>query len=439
MLSAVFLNGLTGCGSSSKGAAVSISLKLTSNATPVHRAMERAVESLSLDPGRFTRHFLNGSVDSGGASASQLLSLKYFIAGIQICQSMTTQGSAYTSQSGCAMLFGGPTDATLNPTSGFGSAGYAAMASYAATATTGFIDLMDPTSRATIATGGTIGTPSVPAGAYNWGIIQWSYPIKVTASMTTSAGTLYTRPGTTDSNNLTTASTSFTSGGTGGATPQEGVVSLPNGGTWIKFQSPFNVVATDTVSVALAFNPDNLIRGFYVTGGATPPSNLSYYDGASKSGDAINVPFLDMTPIPLRGSDQAIVESYLTNNSSSPYTISGTTDTFQIRLELYYNSSDTTKAISGATIRVIPQQNSQYSTDIQKIASITAGAGGTLSFNDYSGAAIISGFTRQTALNGTTTASIPCGNSTSNFTPSGCASGSSLTPTFVLTAVNALN
>ena len=120
----------------------------------------------------------------------------------------------------------------------------------------------------------------------------------------------------------------------------------------MKFQNPFVVSAADVsagtaYTVDLTFNPDNLIRGFAAPNG---PSNLSLVDGTlgASTTNSINVPELDLGPVPRKSTDKTIVESYTTT------LITGMTDTFTLRLELYYNSSDTAKTIYGATLRVIP-------------------------------------------------------------------------------------
>lgn len=437
----------SGCGSSSSsasGASVKANLKLASNSKSYALAENPFV------PYSLSRIFSLQNSDTsyatsaGGASATQLESLKYYIGEISICESLTTSGTAYSSPTNCFTVYTGPSNSTLFPAGGAGSnPDYASMVTYASSITDGFIDLMDSTSRDKITTGGSSGVASaVKAGSYKWGYISWAYPIKVKATVTAGATTLYTHPGTTTnrsgSSALTTASTLFTT-----ASAEEAIVSLPNGGTWFKFQNPFVVTDADVTAkteyqLDLTFNPDNLIRGFAYTGsgGSNTPSNLNYYDGTNDgTHNAINVPFIDLTPVPRKSTDLTIVETYTAT------TLSGTTDTFKIRLELYYNSSDSTKSIYGATLRVLPLSSTQWATDIQKISFVKTASDGTLSFNDYADNPIISGFTRQTTVGGTTTATLPCSGAyaSTNFAPTGCASGSSVTTTFSLSSLNSLN
>ena len=428
LIGAIGLLGISACSSSSSTTpttSVVANMKITSAAT-----------KLSLDSD-------SSDLTAGGAAAGTggLTSLKYFITSIQICQSMTTTGTAFSAQSGCFTLYSGPTDATLNPSGGAGtSPDYKGMSTYAASTTTGYIDLMSTASRATIATGGTV-TGAASAGSYNYGLVNWAYPVKVTATIPVGASYLYTQ--------ATTVTNSTTAGGAPTVLANtvmttspaaEAIVPLSNGGTWFKFQNPFvisdaDVSAGTAYTVDLTFNPDNLIRGFK---GPNAPTNLALNDGVlgATTTNAVNVPMLDLSPVPRKSTDSTYVETYTTTS------ITGTTDTFSLRLELYYNSADTTKSIYGATLRVIPTSTTQFSTDIAKIAFIAANAttATNLDFQDYATNPIVKGFTRQTAVGGTTTVTLPCTGTTatSYFSAAGCASGSSVTATFKLASISSL-
>ena len=108
--------------------------------------------------------------------------------------------------------------------------------------------------------------------SYNYGIITWSLPIKVKATLPLGDGTfLYTHDGETLSETIgndnfvryyTKASSSL---GVGPA--EEAVVLLGNGGNWFKFQNPLTVTSADVEErrqwvLDLVFNPEGIVKGF---------------------------------------------------------------------------------------------------------------------------------------------------------------------------------
>ena len=419
----------SGCSGASNGVSISTTFRAASYASDFVAPLKMT---------RFpdlSRSLISYATSAGSASESELDSMKYFIQDISICTDLTPSGNAYSipSDASCFSIYQGPSDSILSSGT---SPGFAALSAYALAHPTlsGWVDLMQAQTTTSLQVGT---TSNVQAGSYSWGYITWAYPILVKASSPTAGGTLYTHPGVTSSTGTTTSSTSFTSG------PEElAAVVLPNGGTWFKFQNPF-VVSDDDVSLGteyaldLAFNPNSLVRGFKNTGsGGGTPTGLTFYDGSNDgTNNGMSIPFIDLTPVPRLTTGVSVVETYLSTS------LSGTSDMFTIRLELYYQSEDSEKTIYGATLKVIPDSNTQWATDIQKISLIEEGTvSGTLDFKDWQENLVITGFKRQTSIGDVTTVTIPCAgaNSSTVFSPVGCAARGSITATFVLSNIKYL-
>jgi len=393
-----------GCGPSS-GGTITPSIKLASNTSSAAVSLEESAMGYDL-----VRHIQSGNGMSiftaaqGGSAVSSigggLASLKYFFTSIQICQSMTTQGTSFSNQQGCITLYSGPADSTLNPNGG-ASGNYTAQANYARTSTTGFIDLISPTSRATLASAYTM--KSTDVGSYQWGLVNWAYPIKVTATISTpgvsGSALLYTHDGTTQSdsngNYINVASTSLSS-----SPAQEAVITLPNGGSWFRFQNPFVISSSDisnktAYTIDLTFDPDGIVQGSTVA----PTNGPSIIDGSIASpGNAINAPMLDLTPVPRQTSDSTVKETY---------TCTGTGWTQDLRLELYYLLSDSAKTIYGVSIAgLVNTSTGGMAGGFSKIASIKSNADGSINLLDWQGNAVVASLTRKSTVGQTTTATV---------------------------------
>ena len=82
----------------------------------------------------------------GGAVRPGLENLEYMILGVQICESMQATGSGFSNPGGCLELY-------RNDTSGLNydlTGDWTPLADAARDMTTGFVDLLDPSSRATL-------------------------------------------------------------------------------------------------------------------------------------------------------------------------------------------------------------------------------------------------------------------------------------------------
>jgi hypothetical protein len=244
-------------------------------------------------------------------------------------------------------------------------------------------------------------------GDYKWGLVNWGYPIKIKGTVTLSDGTttLVTKDGTYSngtSGGQNTA-TSLTSG-----TAEEAVISLPNGGTWFSFQTPFTVDETQEYSIDLVFNPDGILKGQNSVATNNPPLK----DGSN----SMSIPFLNLSPVPHKTSDTVSKDTYIALVDSGAYH-------YNIRLELYYVTGDTNKTVYGVDVQTVARANtaSDPFSDFQKVSYVEK-SGTTLNLLDYQNAALISGFTMKDTAGQTTSATLACA---STFNLPGC--GASIT------------
>jgi hypothetical protein len=222
------------------------------------------------------------------------------------------------------------------------------------------------------------------AGQYNYGIITWMKPVKITATIPLSDGTsMYTKAtSSVSSDGYRTLTTKNLSAGPA----EEAVVLLNNGGNWFKFQTPLTISASDIgngkkYSLTLAFNPDHIVSAM---------KGVTNYALADSSNNGINVPMLDLAPIPHTTSQQVLRETYYIQFANAAYPDG------VVRLELYYLKSDSAKSIYAATTTTVYINKTPTTIAlpmVQKVASISSSSDG-LSFYNYEPKAFISKFTR---------------------------------------------
>ena len=323
----------------------------------------------------------------GAATAAGLLELKYYIQEIQICESLSSNGTAYSNPSGCAVLY--KADDSNTDTS------YTIAQAQADTDPGHFLDLTDMvTTKAKINSGVTISS-----GTYNYGIVNWKPVVKVKANVTLGSGTVLHTPAQT---HLTETNTSggytYTSDADlSTVAVGESLVNTGNGGSFFKFQTPFVYDGSTQEVIDLVFNPDGIIQG--ASGGTVSNFKISY----SNYSQAINVPIIALTPVVHAAGDSAMKEVYL---------IKGHNADADLRVELYYAKSDSTKAIRGVDMRQV--YNSGAATIMgayfapTQLQSVTVNADSTVNFNDWKGVSIISGFKRLTTVGATGTVSFNC-------------------------------
>ena len=329
----------------------------------------------------------------GQATATQLSSLKYFIRDIKICKTLEVNGSGYSGQSGCLSLY------TASVTADYDTY----LAAEALADTTSYIDLMSSTGRAKLQKA--VSLTETHVGSYNWGIIDWYRPVKVTAQVGLNDGTsLYTKTGRTTLVSGTGINAVYVTEAdnmeVGPAS--ESIIVLPNGGNWFKFQSPFVITAEDitagtTFNLELAFNPEGIIKGYT----QSTQTGLGIRDPVSQS--VILVPMLDLVPIAHKAGDLVMKESYLLKYTGATIT------PLNIRLELYYLSSDTAKTVYGVEGKYLYTASSTGSVgEFYKTSYVTTAADGTLEFQDWAKTSFVTGFTRLTTAGDRSTAKLSC-------------------------------
>jgi hypothetical protein len=387
------------------------------------------------------------------ASGSGLTSLKLYFSNIQVCQSVTLNGTAISASSGCITLYTGPAaPAALSATAGASVSALSAALAAAATTTTGYIDVMDSGSLSSL--NSSVSLTSANVGSYNFGVVSWYDPIKVTATLSDPTGgaqNFFTHPGTAASCTANSQSYACVQASTSLATgpAQEAIFDgRPSSGSVVfKFQNPFVIASSDisgntSFTFKLAFNPDSLVQG--VVNGATNFPPLA--DGATLGGGsgANSLSLVDPQISAVFSSSSATVmqESYTT-----PLFDAGDTGHFNLRLELYYLQSDANKTVYGVALTSVPSSASlSYLTGFPQAYGVSTNADGTIKLTDYSGNTIIDKFARISTVGGTTTGQVACqasffGSTTSGGGNSGaCSPAGALQPasTFTLNRLQSL-
>lgn len=421
----VLLLALGACGGSTGGTEtgttdsvpqISAALKLASETSPASELVKETKKAV------------------GQAPAAGLLSMKYYITNITICEDMDTEGTAFSNPSGCLELYAGANDENYNYEL---DDDFAPFGDVARASDTGFVDLIDDTSRDTLTTEKTLTSDNVRS--YNYGYITWYLPVKLTAEVDMGDGTFFrTNDGTTvtgedeDQGPITTATTDFTDV----ETASEAVVVLGNGGSWFKFQNPFEITQADIDSntqfaLDLTFNPEGLVKGYSADLGGCGGCILK-----DPSGNQLSVPMIDLTPVPHKSSETVQKETYVASVSTGAAN-------FDLRIETYSIQDDPDGTIYGIDTATL--MNADTTTAVNpfpKVAFIGTGDDGNLVLEDYreEDGFLISGFERLTTVGATMDATLHCGDSsTGGFTTDGCEDSETLDVTFTLESISTLD
>jgi hypothetical protein len=181
------------------------------------------------------------------------------------------------------------------------------------------------------------------------------------------------------------------------------VVILGNGGNWFKFQNPLTITQADLDErrqwvLDLVFNPEGIIKGFAGTSGG----NIREQSEAGPSQRGINVPMLDLAPVPHRASEAVVRESYLARMN-----LNG--NAFEARIELYSVEGDPNQSVYGVDVKsLVTPESTQLPPELAKISSLRVETDGSLSFRSYRDVSVISGFHRVAEELGTTHATLVC-------------------------------
>jgi hypothetical protein len=340
----------------------------------------------------------------GGALRPGLESLEYFIYSVQICESMDAQGSGFGNAQGCLELYrGDPSGLPYDP-----AGDWTGLADQARASDAGFVDLLNPSAREALSA--TTELRSQDVRSYHYGIITWSLPIKFEAAVPLFDGTfLYTHDGPTTYQTIgadnfrdyfTSPTTSLAV-----APAEKAVVILGNGGNWFKFQNPLTITEADIAEhrqwvLDLVFNPEGIVKGFAgdnIGGGSVREQNEM---GQTLRG--INVPMLDLAPVPHRASEQVVRESYLGHVSLGA-------QVFDARIELYSVDGDPNQTVYGVDVKsLITAESRSLPPELSKISYLVSEPDGSLSFQSFKSTSIITGFQRVAGEFGSTTASLVC-------------------------------
>lgn len=339
----------------------------------------------------------------GSASAAGLSSLKYHISAISVCESLEAQGSGFNNPAGCLELYRGDESSLMADLAG----DWTHLADAARASDDGFVDLVSPSSRNALTRTTTLDASHVRS--YNYGIITWALPVKLTATIDLGDGDfLYTHDGVTTSeligvdnfkNYFTRSATSLLEG-----PAEEAVVLLGNGGNWFKFQQPFSITEQDIAEgrgwvLDLVFNPDGIVKGY-----EEPPSNANLRDEDDNGMPlrAITVPMIDLVPVPHRAADPIVRESYLAH-------VSLESNAFDVRVELYTLENDPNQAVLGVDVKtLVTDLTTQPPPDASKVSYVDAGDAGTLRFGSYNDSTLLDNFARLAVVGETHTARIAC-------------------------------
>lgn len=319
----------------------------------------------------------------GQATGANLESMKFRLQRVELCSEMA-QGSC---ASGPWSIF-----------SESNASNYDTFTSKEAAADdTGYIDFMNKDSLASLGTNTVYNEGHV--GSYKTALVFWYRPFKIKASVPMLDGqtTLYTK-----------SSTDFRSNGASGldvtyettvsgittAPAEEGVFFLPNGGTYVHLQKPFEITEADIENkvpfkIVMAFDPDDLIKGIqrgprtdnFLTGMADPDA-----------GFRIEAPFLQVAPVVARENEKIMRETYLLRSTS------GHAIAHDVRLSLYYIEEDEEKSVRAVTSTVVYNSATSSPWDaFPQTSSITANEDGTINLLDWGGFKILGSFKRMTA------------------------------------------
>jgi hypothetical protein len=375
----------------------------------------------------------------GQSTTESLTSLKYYVTSVTICEKLETGGgSGFQNPQNCLQIYSAPSgDYAYEP-----SGDYTGLAAAARGSDKGFVDLLDPASRATL--GSSVVLSSKDAHAYNWGVITWVPVVKVTASVPMSDGsTWYTHDGTSSRtvqngvpNYVTTSQGTFTSG-----PAEEAVVLSANGGTWFRFQHPFNIGAEavaegEAFVLDLTLDPDGLVTGGPIPGSGTLREGAGDAGGGGGGGGGareLHIPSLDLTPVPHLASTRAVRETYVADVAPG----------FRLRVELYTLDGDPNRTIYGVDTRTLYTGSSAWVSEFAKVSYLEPGDTG-LTFQNWDKSPEISGFQRGTNVGDTGNAIVHCipsgapGGAAAAVIFDGCPMGGTIPVVFHLTAITPL-
>ena len=291
----------------------------------------------------------------GSPMATNLLSLKYYITRIQLCQEVSLMGSGYSSTKGCINLY-------ENESSAPDYNQYTVEEAQADDTPGRYIDLMTADGQAALRRPVTLevpvakdkaadGGPSLD-GAYRYGLINFYRPIKVTAQFpiigqpneyfrTRAVTRIHPGPSLQGGFN----SEKVEIGDTLSGPTEETTYMLNNGGAVFVFQKPFvitqeDIDAQNEIKVDLVFNPENFGQA-YESANCLGETYSAICD--PKNNVVIDMPYVRMNPVPRKTGERTRKETYLMDYSTHA----------KLRIELYYNDGDPEAGVQGVDAAVV--------------------------------------------------------------------------------------
>lgn len=430
------LIGFSACGKKKKTHKTSVNLSMN----VVHDSTESAlIDTDSQSPSYLSEENLFRNVMATG---SGLKSLKMLFTRIAICKDVTFHGTA-REPSGCLSLYQKEVDNdlvnTLNPSVAIAKA---------LTVTEGYIDVMDPQSLAVLKQSAPLKlveedgkSAESDAGEYNWGVVEFALPIKVTASLVdpsdTSKEVLFTKPSSSGTcrvnNNPEYACAIATSALT--SSPAEEATFASGAGVAFKFQKPL-VISEDDIkngkvfNIKIAFNPNGLLQGVTPNGATNfPPYTDNSIGNGYNLGNTLALVGAQFSAVFHESDAKVMRETYLATIPAS-----GGNGSFDLRVEMYFLDTDPDRTIYGVSVATLPTADfSGYLVGYQTIKSINTGADGSIDLIDILDVESIKGLKRLMTVGETTSAQLACDSVTMS-----CNVGQHFTATFKLIAYEEL-
>lgn len=345
-------------------------------------------------------------------SSADLLSLKYFIQNIQLCENIDVSGSGYSGTTHCVSIYENPALASidLNGTSFYDNYTVTQALSDPA-AEVRFVDVM--TSEGLDKLRAPIVVSDTMKGTYRYGLVSFFRTIRMKAHFRETNGgsilyrtrankTVY-KTGHDDSRTVEYVEMGSMTESPESA-PEEVTYMLNNGGQYFRFNQPFTISNDDIVNqsnlkIDLVFNPDhfmtanpqggdcdpNVAPSSGVDGNGSPP----IYDNANCI--SVSPKFIKLTPVPRKGNEKARKEVYRIVNYKNSNGEFG-----NARIELYYNDGDPDKKIQGIDVSYEVSAASSVAPAGIEIASYDASeTGGVVKLLDYDGSDSLTGLTRR--------------------------------------------
>ena len=334
----------------------------------------------------------------GIPNATTLLSLKYYVTSIQLCEDVELMGSGFSNISGCINLYqnmpvGSPDyteykveEAMADDTPGryidlMSAQGQAALrrpVMVDVPIASGPIDVIDSD-----ADGGVPEEPVRQPGVYRYGLINFYRPIKVKAEFpilgetsehyfrTKAVTAIHEMPGQNGGLGNDTVSIGDT---LSGAT-EETTYMLNNGGVIFVFQKPFAITQADVdnnaeINIDLVFNPDSFGQAYETD--CSADIRVVVCDPANNV--AIDMPFVRMSPVPRKSGEKTLKETYMIDYDANS----------RLRVELYYNDADPNKGIQGVDTAIVYNPTAPNLTSFNSVASnFVTEVASSVSFLDY--------------------------------------------------------